>query len=276
VICGQDFEAGGDTAKRLTCSPECGYKLRGSKTSTSMHRTCMTCGTDFLVTPSQASKAGGGSYCSKTCQYDRNKEDMTRACAHCGQMFSSPPSHAHVLTCSTECGYQIRESANAVDWIKCQCAKCGKEFEEPPSIAKIKRYCSPECSSTDPVRLQEMSQRVSGDKNPSWKGGVTQYSVSSTGKMYSRSERAKEDEKTVRRKRAKDLASPVWRDHEKILAIYRAAKLATQITGIQHHVDHVVPLKSEIVCGLHNEFNLQILTATENLIKHNKHWPDKP
>lgn len=38
----------------------------------------------------------------------------------------------------------------------------------------------------------------------------------------------------------------------------------------------LVPLHSKVVCGLHCEYNLQILEAKKNIGKGNRHWPDMP
>lgn len=77
----------------------------------------------------------------------------------------------------------------------------------------------------------------------------------------------------TRRAKRKE-AIPSWANLEKIAEIYRLAKIEQEIKGEKIHVDHVVPLVSDFVCGLHCESNLQILPAKHNLSKNNKYWPD--
>lgn len=65
-------------------------------------------------------------------------------------------------------------------------------------------------------------------------------------------------------------ATPRWADRESIVEIYYEA----EYHGLQ--VDHIVPLRSKLVCGLHCEANLQLLTEAANKSKSNRHWPDMP
>ena len=69
-------------------------------------------------------------------------------------------------------------------------------------------------------------------------------------------------------------AIPVWADLKKIEKIYETAAWMTENSGEPWHVDHIVPIQSKTVCGLHCEANLTILPATENMSKSNRYWPD--
>lgn len=71
-------------------------------------------------------------------------------------------------------------------------------------------------------------------------------------------------------------ATPKWANQAKILAIYKECAAISAKTGIKHHVDHMVPILSKKVCGLHVEFNLRIIPALDNISKGNRFWPDMP
>ncbi len=79
-----------------------------------------------------------------------------------------------------------------------------------------------------------------------------------------------------KRRAFKLCATVQWANEEKIAAHYAKSAKLTRETGIVHHVDHIVPLISDIVCGLHWEGNLQVLPALKNWEKRNLHWPDMP
>lgn len=66
------------------------------------------------------------------------------------------------------------------------------------------------------------------------------------------------------------MATPEWADKDDILCVYEEGR------HFGMHVDHIVPLQSKIVCGLHVWDNLQILPAKANLSKGNRVWPDMP
>jgi len=77
----------------------------------------------------------------------------------------------------------------------------------------------------------------------------------------------------AKRRAAKKQAIAAWGDENSIKEFYVKRTELTKLTGIQHHVDHIYPLTSDWVCGLHVENNLQILTEAENITKGNRVWP---
>jgi len=90
------------------------------------------------------------------------------------------------------------------------------------------------------------------------------------GKEYRKTNAAKINARNVLRYSNKKKATPAWADSKKIEHIYIFAKAKEHLTGNKMHVDHIIPLQSDIVCGLHVENNLQILSAFDNISKGNK------
>jgi 5-methylcytosine-specific restriction endonuclease McrA len=75
------------------------------------------------------------------------------------------------------------------------------------------------------------------------------------------------------RRAAKRQASPLWLSEDDkwlLKEIYEVASLRSKLTKVNWHVDHIVPLKHDSVCGLHVPWNLQVITAAQNISKHNR------
>ena len=73
---------------------------------------------------------------------------------------------------------------------------------------------------------------------------------------------------TVRKQRL-----PIWLTEEnklQIKAMYMLASSLTKTTGIQWHVDHIIPLQGKNVSGLHVPENLQVIQGSLNNMKSNK------
>jgi len=75
------------------------------------------------------------------------------------------------------------------------------------------------------------------------------------------------------RKRRHRKATPKWITPEQKLAmknLYLKAQELSKIAGQRYVVDHIIPLQSTAVCGLHVPWNLRVITQEENLKKSNK------
>lgn len=53
-------------------------------------------------------------------------------------------------------------------------------------------------------------------------------------------------------------------------------RMREEVTGFNWDVDHVVPLISDKVCGLHKWTNFAVIPASVNRSKQNIYWPDMP
>lgn len=72
------------------------------------------------------------------------------------------------------------------------------------------------------------------------------------------------------RRTRKMQATPAWADLRAIKVIYTEAARLRKETGEAWHVDHDIPLKHPLVCGLHVHTNLRVIPAIQNHEKKNK------
>ena len=93
-----------------------------------------------------------------------------------------------------------------------------------------------------------------------------------------RRRRAGAAKRSARRQRPQGAADPrlrnerlaPWADAAAVRELYRRARHLTRTTGVPHHVDHVIPLRGRLVCGLHVETNLRVTPSRDNLAKGNQ------
>ncbi len=66
--------------------------------------------------------------------------------------------------------------------------------------------------------------------------------------------------------------TPHWLSDDRwmIDQAYSLAQLRKSVTGVDWHVDHIVPLRGKIVSGLHVPWNLQVIPAMQNWHKNNR------
>jgi hypothetical protein len=93
-------------------------------------------------------------------------------------------------------------------------------------------------------------------------------------RAYKKAHRHLANADSAKRRAIKLQATPSWADKEHIESLYLIAAINRE-AGYDLHVDHIVPLRSGLVCGLHCEANLQLLPASVNISKNNRYWPDQ-
>lgn len=66
-------------------------------------------------------------------------------------------------------------------------------------------------------------------------------------------------------------ATPKWADKKAMIDIYEKMYRLNRESGARtFHIDHIIPLHGETICGLHCEDNLRLVMGKENMTKGRK------
>ena len=104
--------------------------------------------------------------------------------------------------------------------------------------------------------------------NANWREN-NQDKIKATTRVYLKNNRHKPNANEARRRAAKKMAKPSWANDKYIALFYELAQIESIRIGSPVDVDHIIPLQNDLVCGLHCEDNLQLLTASANRKKCN-------
>jgi hypothetical protein len=152
--------------------------------------------------------------------------------------------------------------------VKGACVECVKEDWAKDNEKRAQKPKSDAAKAAGQRYYERNKEAVKARANARTKAEVTQY-------KRAHKERNPDYYKALTsvRKRRHRNATPKWLNAEQKLAIrklYLQAMELTRLTGERYVVDHIVPLISDEVCGLHVPWNLRVITQDENLRKSNK------
>lgn len=259
-VCGTNFWS--RLSATRTCSTVCRNRLiaKEKEQRHTVTKSCVVCGGGFTVTGYNPSRQTCSNECARSLAASKTTTRVQMSCVTCGKSFFSAPSQIASgggRYCSKRCLYE----RNAERMTR-ECVCCGKEFKSPPSHKHVKT-CSTECGYL----------YFSGERRPNYIG-ATRVVVGPDGAKVVVMSRWYSSKKNAQRRSAMLSATPEWADQDAIAKIYEELERVEAETGVVHHVDHIVPLISKKVCGLHCEANLRVFPAFDNLSKGNRHWPD--
>lgn len=128
----------------------------------------------------------------------------------------------------------------------------------------VKRYTSggncTECQRENSWKISKEDRAIYYRQNKEKRKHFTQ--------RWREMNRDKVNAKVAKRRAAQSNATPLWltnMQHKEIQNFYTKA-IERNLT-----VDHIIPLKSKTVCGLHVPWNLQLLSKAENCSKGNRY-----
>ena len=128
---------------------------------------CAGCGVTFHMKPSKVARAKAH-YCSRECR----KKDRRRICEKCGNEYLARPGAGGdgQRFCSVACSNRGRKGADE-GMTDVACDNCGQIFRRWPS--QLEGYQFHFCGMT--CKNEFHAEFVSGEGNPRWTGGATDY-----------------------------------------------------------------------------------------------------
>ena len=156
------------------------------------------------------------------------------------------------------------------------CKKCNQDLHNSQFLlrkdtGKARNICRT-CRSAQNKEWKNQNKQNVQKKSLEWQR-KNRAKCRASSLSWSKKNKSKICINTISYKTRKTKAQPSWLSAIEIAQIsemYDIALAKTTQTGIIYHVDHIFPLRGKACCGLHVPWNLQVITAFENLSKGNR------
>ena len=125
-------------------------------------------------------------------------------------------------------------------------------------------------------RKREMDKAYSiAHKDEKIEYGRVYYQINKQSRQqYQKQNKGRINARNAKRRAAQMCRTPLWlsnEEKEQIKHLYEYASTLSGTTGMNYHVDHIIPLQGEIVSGLHVLNNLRVIPAALNISKGNRY-----
>jgi hypothetical protein len=146
----------------------------------------------------------------------------------------------------------------------CQRAAFKTKYHEREEVRQRSIASSADWCKANPERANAKTKKYQGKNSGAVKASRQRYVAANRQQVLA---------KNAARHCQRSNASVAWANRFFIAEAYRLAQKRTEMLGIRYVVDHVIPLNHPLVCGLHVEGNLQVISEVENLAKSNSFTP---
>lgn len=166
-----------------------------------------------------------------------------------------------------------KHKKRGVNGLRSYCKTCDKTYylqnKDKILQSQLDRY------NKDPDRIKAQKRKCYYNTLDNYKiyNKKNRAKLNKRSLLYRKLNNGKTNALTAKRHSNKLKRTPKWLtkfDYDYIKHIYIQAKELEKLDGIKRHVDHIIPLQGKNVSGLHLPWNLQILTAEDNIKKGNK------
>jgi len=166
--------------------------------------------------------------------------------------------------CACECGGTAITRGFMLKTGRTKSCGCWYTETRPKKKTRI-QVISKKCTSCKEIKLSSLFPKnkahIDGLSSNCNKCKNVRYKQANAGATLANS--------TLRKKHVK-IATPKWANILRIKNLYAESFAVTKITGVRHHVDHIIPLRGKLVCGLHIQENLRVVPWYVNLQKGSK------